>query len=242
MAVPVVVAQQGASGFGTVASLTIAPSGVDRGLLAGFFLAVDRNITASDFQSSAMTEEKHLLAGGREIWLFHLIAPAASSGSVSITFDGGAVPWSLGAIALTGTHQTTPIGASNTNSGSDATPTVDVTTLNADSLVADVIGNAGNSNGAEPETVGSGQTERWNTNHGTGPQTARTGCAGSTEPKVTAGLVTMDWSLDNPAAWLSLAIELRTNGAAPTGPLSNILDGNPVNLIQDGLPVNEIQG
>jgi len=237
---PSVVAAASDTGNSSSPSLTIAPSGVDRLLIVALHLESSRTVNSFDFNTSEALTFIDDVVNGHKIFFYRLIAPSAVSADVDVSLSSGVV-WGLGAVAVTETNQTTPIGATNKATGTSVTPSVGVTTVNNNSLVLDAALYL-STQGAAPETVGAGQTERYNDVFAFGPQVSRVNLQGSTEPKATPGLVTMDWTLQASRDWGIIGLEINENGAAPVGPRDNMVDGAPVNLMLDGIPVDEIQG
>ncbi len=152
---------------------------------------------ASQFFTQVGTGADHPTSTSPRVGIWRLLAPAVGTAIVSVTIDGvnnqGGV---LAVVTLTGVNQSTPDGGLATATGSDAAPTVVVTSAKGE-LVIDAV-----STKNEVVTgVGSGQTQRWNT----GIDTAEG--AGSTEPG--AASVTMDWALGLSADWAHAAVSIK---------------------------------
>jgi len=114
--------------------------------------------------------------------LWYRIAPSTGSNTVSVDLSS-AEEVAIGAISLNNIDQADPIGAVNGDTGTDATPTVDVVTTVANSWIIDDVNTQ-----AGPMTNGTGQTEQWDINEGS------TRGAGSTEETTTTGSYTMSWT------------------------------------------------
>lgn len=145
-------------------------------------------------------------SGGRLI-LFERVNPSTGSNTVEVTLSASATFIAF-AMTFEEVSEANSVEAVVTDDGSGITddPTIDITTLTDNALVVDFcLANAF----AGDITVGSGQTERANEEYGTGLGESRAGI--STEPKATAGTVTMDWSLSiSQGTWVMIAIALRT--------------------------------
>jgi hypothetical protein len=145
-----------------------------------------------------------------ELW--QGVAPAVGTANIVVTLSASA-RFVGGAVSLTGVDQTSPVDGSGSSfaSGSSATPSVSVTTTTNNAWVVDVLATRLNATA----TVGPGQTSRWNTDTGAGPNGVLG--AGSTEgPKTPAGGVTMSWSLGATSQeWAIGAVALKPVGATP---------------------------
>lgn len=141
------------------------------------------------------------------ITVFYLIAPATGSNTVSVTPSGSLFDFGASAISLFDVHQTIPLGTAVNAIGSNATPSVTVSSA-ADELVVDglVIMNSGTL------SVGSGQTQRWNTP----TANAFIRYAGSTESG--ADSTTMSWSNSSSQTWAIVAVPIKPTGGGSGGP------------------------
>jgi hypothetical protein len=157
-------------------------TGSDRGLVVGI-AAIDYGgdpTFSATYNSTSMTDKGLISNPSYHANQFTLAAPS-SGGSYNVVITIGVVNCDAvaGAISYTGVDQTTGFSAKTTNTGSDTTPTVNVSSATGE-VVVDCC------SAANALTVGSGQTERWNTIAGV----ARGG--GSTEDGGSS--VTMSWS------------------------------------------------
>ena len=137
---------------------------------------------------------------------YRLIAPATGSNTLAVTYDSSVDPDAITAISYTGVNQTTPVGASIDATGESATPTVALTTANANSLI--VAGAAGQGGDTYPFAPGSGTTERWDAQ--TSTSTALDiGVTGGEENAPTAQAYTLDFTMSVSDYWIIAAVEVR---------------------------------
>jgi hypothetical protein len=133
--------------------------------------------------------------------LWYLAAPdTGSSYNVIATFNGSGNCGSI-AVSYTGVDKADMIGATNFATGSSTTPSVNVTTDTANSIVVDTMTIGV---GSQSLTPGSGQTQR-----GTdiSPGTNFTG-AFSEEDAATASTVTMSWTAGTSNGWGIATMEI----------------------------------
>lgn len=203
-------AASSSSGNG-VTSLTWAHTctGSNRGLVVGVG-NYGTTIVSVTYNSVSMTSEGGIIeSSSGEVEQFSLIAPATGSNNIVVSFVDS-VDAVAGGVSVTGANQTDLCGTQATAIGNDTAPTVNVTSA-VDELVVDVT-----ENWTGVLTVGSGQTERWNTG------ITNINCGGSTEPGATT--VTMSWSKTDSTDWAIAGISIK---AAPTG---SLLSGQRNNL------------
>lgn len=170
---------------------------------------VARDATAGDAVISGITYNGVALTNidvagtTRRSEMWELKNPATGSNTVTITYTGTCERVGGSAISHTGADQSTQPDASNTNTGNDDTPTVDVTTIADDTIVVDCVffNNVGAS-------VGADQTQRTNLTIDVDRSILM-----STEPKATAGSVTMSWSGPS-AIWSTVSASIKPAVAA----------------------------
>ncbi len=158
-----------------------------------------------------------------QIW--RLVNPPAATANVNITVN---ISTRLvgGAVSFFGVDQTTPLGTPAVATGTNGTPSVTVAS-NTGQLVVDAV----TANGNTTLTVGSGQTQQYNT--GTGTSSSNVLGAGSTEPG--ASSTTMSWTLGSARPWSIVAVPLRPAATpTPTGTSTP----TPTNTIVLALPTN----
>mgnify|MGYP003532056547 FL=1 len=144
--------------------------------------------------------------GQYSVYQFYLIAPASGANTVSVTLSGPVFDVGVSVVSMTGVHQSTAIGTSASASGSDTTPTVDVSSAVSD-LVLDglVMVHSGTL------SVGAGQTARVNAVTGN----AFIKYASSTEDG--ASTTTMSWSNTTSQAWAIMSTPFKSSSGAPPG-------------------------
>ena len=176
-------------------SFSHTTSGSDRLLLAFVSLYATGNpdvsaITYNGVGMTKITEMSYEFNTNRflETQVYRLVAPATGSNTLSITFAGTYIDTGVSVISYTGVDQTTPIGATGTNSG-NIDPTVTFTTSNSNSLV--VAGAMVRGGDSAPFTPGSGVTERWDNNSGA-HTSFDIGIWGGEKAAATAGSYTVD--------------------------------------------------
>lgn len=190
----------------SVTSLTFSHtvSGADRLLIVGV-QTNGSNVTGVTYAGVAMTAVGQLTSGGVRVEMFRLIAPATGANSVVVSV---AATTDIGAAAssYTGAHQTTPLGAAATASGTGTEPTVNVVAA-VDDLVIDATGMVN-----AVLTAGPGQTQR--ANYSTGVDLL-TGVM-STEPG--AATVTMSWT-GGTNDWAAIGVAMKPVAEAATAAL-----------------------
>ena len=159
-------------------------SGTNRLLYVGV-TTVDDSVTGVTYNGVAMTliDSQAASTGDSKVTTFYLVNPTSGSNTVEVTLGGSEIANGsyAAAVSLTGVDQTSPLDASNKAQAA----TVDVTVVAAQSWVIDTFARLAST----VVTVGAGQTERWNAASDLGLRVA-----GSTEPNVSAGAVTMNWT------------------------------------------------
>jgi hypothetical protein len=163
------------------------------------------DITSITYAGQALTQLNTVSNGaGAHAELWYKLAPA--TGVNNVVVNAADDPWFVYiAMSFKGVAQQAPVGA--TASGTDATPTVNVSSA-AGAIVADclsVFAEAGTT-----ITVHASQTQRANTQHDNA-----IGGAASTEAGA-APTVTMSWALDSSRAW-TLAVMSLEQAVAPVG-------------------------
>ncbi len=134
-----------------------------------------------------------------EIW--YLLAPAVGTANVVVTLNGGH-PFVAGATDYFGVDQSTPLGTLAAATGSNSTPSVNVSSAPGQ-LVVDMVVAQGDSNSIA--VSGSGQVQLWNQNTGSSGGDAR----GGDSYQNGASSVTMSWSEGNTQSWAIAAVPLQ---------------------------------
>ena len=161
----------------------------------GLSLTEIRRDVASDFTAS--------------LW-YRLNPPTGSAYTISVDLSSSFNKFIGGSLSFTGVDQTDPLDdAANAGfgaQGNSTTPTVDVTTVNADAWIVDAM------SGKELPTMvtKTGRTERWVLTPGGGSGIHG---AASTLAATTATTYTMDWTFPVAEDWAISAAALKPTGA-----------------------------
>lgn len=179
-------------------------TGADRGLTVNpaNFPAVAMSAT---YAGVAMLSEGAQLdaASESEVEQFTLIAPATGQNNIALVWGGSAINITVGALSVTGVHQTDMARAQVKASGNSGTASVAAPSAVGE-LVIDVVSGWHDTNSW---VVGAGQTQRWNVDGANGWDGA-----GSTEPG--AASVTMSWTSTLANSWAIAALSLIPAAAA----------------------------
>lgn len=179
-------------------------SGTDRILLVGVYVRdIIQSVSSITYAGAALTKigDVPVGAGAIRLELWYRIAPATGSNTIDVDLTG-TVSATLGAsaVSLTGVHQTSPIG--NTNSSAPDTGTsvsTSVTTSTANSWLVDAVMHRNDI------TINSDQTERQNTNNGS---TTVGGMA--TRTTTTTGSYSMGWLNGADHQWRHFVVEIKS--------------------------------
>lgn len=157
-------------------------------------------LTTKDFDDGSGNQAR------AELW--YLISPTVTTANVDITFTG-ATAMSVGCIAFSDVHQTTPLGTPATAGARTTTATVDVTSA-AGEVVVDVMSMRVGTTGI---TEGAGQTNRVERQSGAGAGNVTLGM--STEAG--AATTTMSWTVDDATvkSWSTIGVSVK--GAVAAG-------------------------
>lgn len=161
-----------------------------------------------------------------EIW--ELDAPAAGTFTFAISWTDAVLEGIVVVYTLADTDSTTPLGTVVTASGTDTTPTVDVTSQ-TDGLVLDIISRV---HDGDTLSVGASQTSQYNpgTIEGFGLS------ASSSEPG--AASVTMSWSTATGSSWVIAAVPVNPLTAPPAILTINVFDSI---LVPDVIVLEAVQ-
>lgn len=159
------------------------------------------SVSGVTYGGVAMTEVGSIRTGSVLTYLFKLANPASGANNIVVTLSGTHFyTVKVQAVSYTDADQTDPVEAYNTASGYGKTASVAVTTVSADAIVHDMMHHYG----TNASTVGADQTQRQQANGN-----STTG-ATSTEPKASAGSVTMSWTwLTNNRDWSTIAAAIK---------------------------------
>ncbi len=178
------------------------------------------NHTGVTYNSVSMTQQAGLGTNGSTCSLWSLTGPAIGANTVALSHNL-AQRIMGGAISFSGAHQTSPIGATTTGTGT-SNPSTAITTSFDNSYVVDCFG----SWYVTANAVAS-QTSKWNlafdASSGSG--------GGSIASKPTAGSITFAWTYSPGANWNQSLMEIRQ--APPTLPAVNINKNQAVRRAYD---------
>lgn len=164
------------------------------------------NPSSVTYNSVALTMAVRKEAGGyhdTDIW--YLKEPATGSNTVAVTWTGAVNPSCVSVISYKNVDQTTPVDATGSNSGLSNSPSTNITTNNADSLVVGGLFIEGGD--TEPFTEGTNITERYDGVTGTS-SFSDSGYWGGEKEKATAGATTLDCTASASDDWAICAIEV----------------------------------
>lgn len=223
-------------------------SGLNRLLVVQVATEQAQTITGITFNGVALTQRTTITNGTLRQEQWSLTAPAVGTYNIVVTMSAAAYI-TAGAETYTTVNQASPIGATQTGTGSSLLPSLVLNTTTDNSLVVD-----GLSTGTLPivYTVGAGQISNWNI---TSNPNTRQGSS-SVEPAGTQpDAVTMSYSITQNTPWALTAIEIKgipgtgggvqsvtglnTDNTDPINPIVQIsVDG--VSITGDGTPGNPL--
>ena len=188
---------------GSVTSVTWShtTSGADRALIVGvsFWNGSTESITGVTYAGTAMTSIGSALSPNNErAQQWKLSNPATGANNVVVSFSS-VVDAACGAVSFTGARQTT---ASLTGTQATATGTSTAPSVNVSSAPGEIVVDTLSSDVGDPDTVGAGQTERWNAS------SPEADGAGSTEAG--AATVTMSWTLGASVPWALVGVGVKS--------------------------------
>lgn len=197
------VTKQDSSGYVNSLTFSHTTSGSNRGLVVGIACRTGTaDISGVTYNGVSMTAKKtqeNTNVCGVRTW--SLSAPASGTNNVVVTLSNYRLLTAI-ATSFTDVDQTDMIEATEGTNTYGATATDDITTITDGGIVVDFL----NTQSARTITVGASQTERSNSDH-SDSNLGQAVC--STEPKATAGVVTMShtWTGDDNWALACLAIK-----------------------------------
>jgi hypothetical protein len=201
-------------------SLTLAHAVTARGsrVLYTFVTCSHSSITTPSgvtYAGDAMTQIGSVVTSSNQsITLWRLVAPDSGTNNTIATFGSSPSDIGIGQMSFYGVDQTTPEGTSVDATGTDDTPTLNVTSEVDDMVISGVCTATGGSTGA-PFGAGASQTERYDDAGTNLDQT------GSTEV-ATATSTTMSYLMTTGAGnWASKGVAIKPNGATGAHAVSN---------------------
>jgi len=194
------------TGAQTVISFTHTTSGVERCLVSGIEIINSTAVNGWQYAATNIVEDT-TDTSDMNLKMGHLIAPTSGANTLSHTkITPAEAGHGMFGISFTGAHQTTqPDQASPTpTTATNTTPSISVTTTTNNSFVVDNLLSR-----AATLTVGTGQTQIANQTIDSATSRRQ---GGSYEQKVTAGAITMDWTLSASVLWVMQAVTIRESG------------------------------
>lgn len=179
-------------------------SGSDRALFVNVQWFRNVTITGITCGGVALAQAK-LSASSYDAAIWHLENPPSGTNTISITFSGN-TGGTASAITFTGANQTTPVGATNSATGTSNSPSTSLTTTVADSYIIDSIYR----NNSQTATAGGSQIEyQDNTDLAFGTEGGMSSYLSA--PTVTS--YNMSWSWSTSTEWSHALVEvLPANG------------------------------
>lgn len=131
-------------------------------------------------------------SGSKAVSVWEKKNPASGANTVAVTFTSGSGYYVIGAVSISGVNLTTPTGTVATNSGTNATATVNASSA-SNELVVDFtsIGPAVTATDVSAIAAGAGQTEQ--VDFATGDGSVH--CRGGVSTEAGATTTTMSWAI-----------------------------------------------
>lgn len=193
----------------TTGSITVASSsgsfshtcsGINRILFVGVSVSGANGISSVTYNGVSMTLVASIANGTNgEASIWYLISPTSGSNSVSVTASGTTGGAVIGAVSLNGSHQSSPIGATNTATGTSTNPSTSVTTAEDNDWIIDCLFATG-----AFLTLTPSETQRWNS-----PTTTCAGGGSTYGPKSPAGSKSMAWTISSSVAWAHVVVAVK---------------------------------
>lgn len=188
--------------------------------------ALDVNISiydSADFPTSvtyngvALTLIGSTSNGQYTVYQYYLIAPATGANNIEVAVSGNVFDFVGSGVSLTGVDQTTAIGTQAVNSGTDTTPTVNVTSAANEYVIDALIITHGGT-----LTVDGSQTQQAQAIGGAGF------VKGASSTEGGAATTTMSWGNSSSQAWAIVGTPFKPVSGAATGqPYSKRVAGVP---------------
>jgi len=215
------------------------PSGSDRLLVVGVSFDNDglETVTGITYGGLALTKAGSVNNSDdarAEIW--YRVAPTVGTANVVVSLSGtlfsnrGIV---VGALNLTGVHQTTPVGTFQSTTGGLNSASLNVTSSVAGDLVVAVYAAEQDSNSGAC-AQGAGQTEHWDARGGSGSTTAL-GCGMTANGGATVDISVTTTTTD---VWALGAVPIKPVSTAP--PTGSITLPVPTGTVQDDVMIASI--
>lgn len=188
-----------------VSSLTISHTCTgSNGLVAGLNGGQGNTaVTSMTFDGTTLTNAVSQ-ATNASVYISYLKNPASGSAKNLVINFGGVNSPCGSAISFSGVDQTTPVGASNSATGTSTTPSVSLTTSYDSSMIVDGVGVDSGGSNQSPTATGTNQTRRISQ-----AASAFNEQACSTTTTTTAGSYTLSYSMGASKAWDMCALEIK---------------------------------
>ena len=210
--------QRGAIGIDNNTGGSFSHTCTGSNLVLGVGIGIYAASVSVTYAAAAMTQQQlntrdNLDGFTLRSYLFYKASPATGANNVTTTNATPEQTTGYGAgyaISFSGADTASPIDISGGSNGSDTAPTVSVTTTQNNSYAIDCV--ITDNNAGMTATVGAGQTSIVNMEVANGMK-----ILGSYEQKVTAGSVTLDWSLSASRKWALSVMAIKELAVAATG-------------------------
>jgi len=173
--------------------------------------------TSVTYNGVALTLIGSTSNGQYTVYQYYLIAPATGANNIVVSVSGHVFDFVGSGVSLTGVDQTTAIGTQAVNSGTDTTPTVNVTSAANEYVIDALIITHGGT-----LTVDGSQTQQAQAIGGSGF------IKGASSTEGGAATTTMSWGNSSSQAWAIVGTPFKPVSGAATGqPYSKRVAGVP---------------
>lgn len=214
------------SGASQVSSLSWShvSSGINRLLKVEVETESANAITGITYDGVALTHAVTATNGTLRNEQWYLIAPAVGTYDIVVTMSAPSY-LTCGAETYVSVNQSSPIGVTQTATGSSLSPSLVLTTGTTNSIVSDSL-----ATGTLPivYTVGPGQTVNWSI---TANPNARQGASSVELAGTSPDAVTMSWVITQSVPWALTAVEIKGLPSSLTGIVSINSDTTPAQTI-----------
>lgn len=162
------------------------------------------------YGGTSLTQVGTKWGNGQRMAIFKMLNPPVGTANVVITLPEDHEGAVAGVSTFAGVDQTNPLGAFDSATGSNASPSVSIAS-EAGNLVFDVVAVGKNAS----LTVGAGQTEHWKSTSNVGEHRG-----GGSSKSASGSSTTMSWSLSTSKSWV-------IGGVAVRGVVTSVNYNNP---------------
>ncbi len=215
-------------------------SGAYRLLAVAVMIRGDGEVNSITYSGESLTLAKTQDGGGsdqQKVELWYRVNPPVGTADVIVHFASSVNPSGIAAVNFTGVDQTSPIGAKAADDGPPGvaplqTATIDITTLNADSLIFGAASTRGGD--TDPFTPTTDITELWDGDTGSDDPDGDDGLWGGELEAPMAGAYTFKATFSSDDDWAIACLELKASPAPSfssiTSDKSAYKDGDTVTL------------